>query len=426
MINTREYNNRRFSIYDSEEKTALSLMNELGQACNEVLNRADEVEKQANDNKVNKVSYDDLQNNYQLTTDGANANFDGTWQGLNRPTLSDEGMRATVEDIIDNKIPSIETSLVNINRTINGEINLNDKFNGANFFLGDQGTNYSINKMIETADNILKTNIRDLFLVIYMQYKKDTNELVLVNSIDFIKSTKEMLVDKGFKIVGYKFHVSGKNDLSLTDTSWFTEYKSIILNVVDNVGGIKVKYCNLYNEFTDIAARNNFKDLFTNLNQELKDRGYKTFHSNTISGTYSSKVLDIVDMIGVNMYPAISDKMEDTTLADCIRGWHHSFDGEFEPHKIIQDIKNKFKVPVVISELGMPPTPEAFMNPENYNYDLTDIDYRSQALFYEGFFNAFKDFDFNGYFVWDSTSLMFSPFKGEETINVINKYVREV
>ena len=35
----------------------------------------------------------------------------GSWQGLNRPTLSEEGIRATVEDIIDNKIPSIQSSL---------------------------------------------------------------------------------------------------------------------------------------------------------------------------------------------------------------------------------------------------------------------------------------------------------------------------
>ena len=65
MVNTREYNKKRFSIYDSEEKTALELMNELGDVCNNVLDRTDKVEKDNN----KKVSYEELHNNYQLTTD---------------------------------------------------------------------------------------------------------------------------------------------------------------------------------------------------------------------------------------------------------------------------------------------------------------------------------------------------------------------
>ena len=93
MINTREYNNKRFSIYESEEKTALGLMNELGQACNEVLDRTDIVEKE---NKK-KVSYEELHNKYQLTTDGTTANFNGSWQGLDKPTLTQEGTAAQVE-----------------------------------------------------------------------------------------------------------------------------------------------------------------------------------------------------------------------------------------------------------------------------------------------------------------------------------------
>ena len=93
MINTREYNEKRFSIYESEEKTALGLMNELGQACNEVLDRTDIVEKE---NKK-KVSYEELHNNYQLTTDGTTANFNGSWQGLDKPTLTQEGTAAQVE-----------------------------------------------------------------------------------------------------------------------------------------------------------------------------------------------------------------------------------------------------------------------------------------------------------------------------------------
>ena len=87
------YNGNKFSVYTSEEKTVLGLLDELG--------------SQVNHNT------DTLDNKTDLYGD-----HKGTWQGLNRPTLSDEGMRATVEDIIGNKIPSIEFSMDGINSTL--------------------------------------------------------------------------------------------------------------------------------------------------------------------------------------------------------------------------------------------------------------------------------------------------------------------
>ena len=82
------YNGNKFSVYESEEKTVLALLDELG--------------SQVNHNTDNLKTKTDLHGNHL-----------GAWQGLNRPTMSEEGMRATVEDIIDNKIPSIHSSLDN-------------------------------------------------------------------------------------------------------------------------------------------------------------------------------------------------------------------------------------------------------------------------------------------------------------------------
>ena len=72
--------NKRFTVYDSEANTVLELLNELGSLTNDVC--------------------DSLDNKTDLFGD-----HKGSWQGLSKPTLSDEGMRATVEDIIENKIP---------------------------------------------------------------------------------------------------------------------------------------------------------------------------------------------------------------------------------------------------------------------------------------------------------------------------------
>ena len=81
-----KWNGNKFSVYESEEKTVLGLLDELG--------------SQVNHNTDNLKNKTDLYGDHK-----------GSWQGLKKPTLSEEGMRATVEDIIDNKLPSIETSL---------------------------------------------------------------------------------------------------------------------------------------------------------------------------------------------------------------------------------------------------------------------------------------------------------------------------
>ena len=100
MDKDKKVGNKRFTVYDSEANTALELLRELGTLTNEVC--------------------DSLDNKTDLFGD-----HKGSWQGLNRPTMSEEGMRATVEDIIDNKIPSIESSLEDKTIEINNLKNKN-------------------------------------------------------------------------------------------------------------------------------------------------------------------------------------------------------------------------------------------------------------------------------------------------------------
>lgn len=95
-----KWNGKSFSVYESEEKSALGLIKELGQQTNY---NTDELEQvKISDNK--KVSYDDLHTKYQLTTDGTTADFTGSWFGIKRPTQSDVGLAATVENILNKKL----------------------------------------------------------------------------------------------------------------------------------------------------------------------------------------------------------------------------------------------------------------------------------------------------------------------------------
>ena len=80
------YNGNKFSVYESEEKTVLGLLDELG--------------SQVNHNTDNFKNKTDLHGDHK-----------GSWQGLSKPTLSEEGMRATVEHINEVEIPYIKGQL---------------------------------------------------------------------------------------------------------------------------------------------------------------------------------------------------------------------------------------------------------------------------------------------------------------------------
>lgn len=83
-----KWNKNKFSIYKSEEKTVLKLLESIGKWTEEVIKTLD-----------NKT---DLYGDHK-----------GSWQGLNRPTMSEEGMRATVEKIVDVDLPLINETITN-------------------------------------------------------------------------------------------------------------------------------------------------------------------------------------------------------------------------------------------------------------------------------------------------------------------------
>ena len=97
-------NGKRFSVYTSDEKTALGLIKELGEQTNY---NSDEIERLTqSDNK--KVSHQEMQELYKIDKQ---ANFTGSWFGIKRPTQSDVGLSGTVEQLIDETIPGIKSQL---------------------------------------------------------------------------------------------------------------------------------------------------------------------------------------------------------------------------------------------------------------------------------------------------------------------------
>lgn len=93
-----KWNKNKFSIYKSEEKTVLKLIESLGKWLEELI--------KVTENKT------DLYGDHK-----------GSWQGINKPTLSEEGLRGTVEKHIED-INNIQNSLEMLNKKL--ELNIKD------------------------------------------------------------------------------------------------------------------------------------------------------------------------------------------------------------------------------------------------------------------------------------------------------------
>lgn len=236
MVNTREYNKKRFSIFESEEKTALELMNELGQACNEVLDRTDKVEKDNN----KKVCYEELHTKYQLTTDGDKANFNGSWQGLNKPTLTQEGAAAQVEKNM--------ADIIEINEQLDSIVTLS-----------------SINNLQETIDNSenrvfitpITHKITSTLFIKDGVYEGVRGKSIILIDDDFIKG--DSLPTSEFAIVNKNFsfnHNEYANDITFKGITFLLNTKTDVSAITTILGLANVK--RVIFEQCDIIAKSDF------------------------------------------------------------------------------------------------------------------------------------------------------------------------
>lgn len=161
------WNKKNFSIYTSDEITALGLIEELG---NQTNYNTEELEKvKESDNK--KVSHDEMYNIYKIDK---NADFTGSWHGIKKPTASQEGLQATVDKIVEEDIPSINELLDNIEKK---------QTHGNILFVGKNGEQFNT---ITEAINYAKTNNVDKTnrFGIYISNGLYTENLTLADGID--------------------------------------------------------------------------------------------------------------------------------------------------------------------------------------------------------------------------------------------------
>jgi len=372
-----KWNKAKFNAYDSEEKTVLKLISKLGDFIGDLAKGVDSKTDNDGDHK-------------------------GSWQGLNRPTLSEEGMRSTVEKHIDD-IAEINNNLQIIDDKTQNLIN------------GLHKVNYkAISLTIDThkENGILEKQINKI--------KNVSNEVVICplvnvstpNSADFqafdltkYNSYMDKIQASGLKIIMIKPHIvinwsDGFNRSEYEPASiidFFNNWKNILMTYAESCIKYNVPFLCLTCEMDKITiAENNthWKSLIT----ELKN----TFPNLILTCSLNAaeiwnsvqyyipqereNFLNYVDVIGVNLYPKILDKVytpltPNITLDECIDGWVRSVEND-EPIYRTHLLSSYYKKKIFITEVGIMPRVDGIKQ----LIATGDITFKTQALYYEAFF----------------------------------------
>lgn len=239
-------NGNRFSVYTSEEKTVLGVINELAQENIQLTQELDEINKE-------------LEGKTDLYGD-----HKGTWQGLEKPTMSNEGMKAELEKILDKTLPEIQK---NFDKFENEKMNKTDLLTMSNMgqdvkeaMTGGSVPVVGINSI--TSDNIMNgqvTPVKTDFLTYEDIMSQDGIVAGTLNSVGGVNSSNPgntsdyIPVEEGMRIyipgniasMGY-YNV---NKSSLASTlgrpSSLSNYKGVIPTNKDKVCYIRISWSNV-------------------------------------------------------------------------------------------------------------------------------------------------------------------------------------
>lgn len=432
-----KWNGKRFSIYDKEEKQVLGLLNNLGEQTNF---NTDEVERLTiSDNK--KVSHEELKNKYKIDE---YANFTGSWFGIKRPTQSNEGLTSTVEQLIDETVPGINSQLGQINSQLEQNVeqltnitnNLkNDKYNGRNKL------KYKTISM--TFDTHKTDSVVDEQIASIKKVGADVVICPLVNitsetSISFEKFNDTLfekyinkVIDSGIKVVMIKPHIVVNWSDSFyrptyvpTDTNgFFNNWQTVLLHYAQKCTNYNVPYLSLTCEQPNQTVAEHYDKWVTIVdNIRAIAPNLKLLCSMTTGELHSlykyyipqkrKNIVDLLDCFGINSYLTFSDKVYDPstkniTVQDVVDSFFYSIDGDYHIKKL-QILSGHYNIPVFVTEVGCMAKVDGL---KTLNASGA-TSYELQAIFYEGLFNSLANCDFvEGFSIWNVQS----PFNFSES-----------
>lgn len=259
--------------------------------------------------------------------------------------------------------------------------------------------------------------------LIFRQYITG-GKLVVLENLDTFKQAIAYAKSKGLFISGYKFHCEASVDdiKSYGVSEFFADYKANVDKVTSALPEAGVPLI-LFNERGDLyGATSPYSGNVRNVLQDLVSATFKvdiSFQSLQDFVSADPHVQEIVDSILINSYARISDKNQETTLADVTSGIDVNF------YNMALYVHSLYpKKPLIMSEFGIKNNWAAFDETWNWNFSSVYDDPTGKVsyLYLRGLMQSETIKLFDGVWLWFYADLLQSD-AGKEYLRAYKKGV---
>ena len=259
--------------------------------------------------------------------------------------------------------------------------------------------------------------------LIFRQYITG-GKLVVLENLDTFKQAIAYAKSKGLFIAGYKFHCETSIDdiKSYGVSEFFADYKANVDKVTSALPEAGVPLI-LFNERGDLyGATSPYSGNVRNVLQDLVSATFKvniSFQSLQDFVSADPHVQEIVDSILINSYARISDKNQETTLADVTSGIDVNF------YNMALYVHSLYpKKPLIMSEFRIKNNWAAFDETWNWNFSSVYDDPTGKVsyLYLRGLMQSETIKLFDGIWLWFYADLLQSD-AGKEYLRAYKKGV---
>lgn len=369
----------------------MSITNELNQIKNAIYGR--EVRGAIHD--AIKECYDDASVNHD------NANMEVKIARGTHATLNDR-LNKTDENQLQTN-----AQLSFVAQDIYSKLHSSDMFLPQKRGVDMQMGGFFTNDMLKaTLLKLKEMTISDICLCPYLGTDDTTSSNInRISTLDEIEDILSFANNNDIPIKCVKVHFSKASSLNPIDVDAFlNNYQSILLDTLNVCVAYGVEYYGVANELSKIT--NKCYEKWRQIIDSLKNQGVKVFTSCTYDEKDTSVILGLVDIIGVNFYPNLSDKGTDATVKECQMNLYGK-----SYIRALRELKEKYRKPLWLTELGCVRSSQALSQPSNSNLETDEEGNRVQGVFFESLLPIIGSSLYNdnalidGVFIWNCSNI---------------------
>ncbi|WP_042393539.1 hypothetical protein [Clostridium saudiense] len=352
---------------------------------------------------VRQAIHDAIEECYNTASiDHDNANMEvklarGTHNTLNDRLEANEEKQENFSEQLDNSIQYAKDEITKIYNNGLRKCKATFGFSAIGSACSDCTT---LEDEIAMLNKFKEIGITSFICCMYVNEEGGTFEIE--DDLSLLNGTINYCMENGLSIPSIKLHFK---NIDTIDGSFYSKLENLLIRLHNIFKVVNYETLFMWNERTDDLSNNYLTTALTSASalctNVLKVKPAIALQGYTPIGKIkdNKSLIDSLKVIGINHYPHISAKGEDTVIADSINGWKSSYITEN-----IKYIKNlNPNLDVYISESGLIASWRALCDPGYWSYDWQTYDNNTGKvceIYYTGMLETLKNEDIPYIFGW--------------------------